>query len=62
MQSRRRRLSWLGRWGPMALYTVIVLGWIGEAVSSGTQERLWLVVWALPIPTIYLWRTRRSGS
>jgi hypothetical protein len=46
----------------MALYTVIVLGWIGEAVSSGTQERLWLVVWALPIPTIYLWRTRRSGS
>lgn len=55
-----RRLSWLGRWGPMALYAVIVLGWIGEAVSSGAQERLWLVVWALPIPMIYLWRTRRS--
>jgi hypothetical protein len=43
----------------MALYAVIVLGWFGEGVSSGAQDRLWLVVWALPVPAIYLWRTRR---
>ena len=60
MQSRRQ--SWLGRWGPMALYTVIVLGWIGEGASSGAQDRLWLAFWTLPIPAIYLWRTRRSGT
>jgi hypothetical protein len=60
MDRPRSRQSWLGRWAPMALYALIVLGWLGEGVSSGAQDRLWLVVWALPVPAIYLWRTRRS--
>jgi hypothetical protein len=47
---------------PIALYAVIVLGWLGEGVSAGAQDRLWLVVWALPVPVIYLRQTRRSRS
>ena len=60
MQSRRSRQGLLGRWAPMALYALIVLGWFGEGMSSGAHDRLWLVVWTLPVPAIYLWRTRRS--
>jgi hypothetical protein len=44
----------------MALYAFTVLGWFGEGVSSGAQDRLWLVVWTLPIPAIYAWRTRAN--
>jgi hypothetical protein len=36
------------------------IGWFGEGMSSGAHDRLWLVVWTLPVPAIYLWRTRRS--
>ena len=62
MKSCIRRQSRLGRWAPMALYAIILLGWFGDGVSSGAQDRLWLVVWALPAPAVYLLRTRRSGT
>jgi purine-cytosine permease-like protein len=62
MDRPRSRQSRIGRWAPLALYAFIVLGWFGVGMSSGAQERLWLVVWALPAPATYLWRTRRSGT
>jgi hypothetical protein len=58
---RCRRRTRLGRWAPIALYALIVLGWFGQGVESGAQDRLWLVAWTLPVPAIYLWRTRTGG-
>ena len=44
MQSRRSRQGLLGRWAPIALYALIVLGWLGEGVSFGFRIATWLVV------------------
>jgi hypothetical protein len=57
-----RRRSAVGRWAPLLFYGLIVLGWFGEGLRAGAEDRLWLVVLTLPVPVIYLWRTRRGGS
>jgi hypothetical protein len=53
--------SRLGRWAPIVFYAIIVLGWFAEGVLVGAYTRLWLVVWTLPVPAVYLWRTRWSS-
>jgi hypothetical protein len=60
MKSVDRRESWPGRWAPILLYVLVALGWFAEGLShDAARERLWLVVWTLPAPLLYLWRTRR---
>jgi hypothetical protein len=60
MDSVGRRRSRLGRWAPVVLYAVVVLGWLADSLShEAARERLWLVAWTLPAPALYLWRTRR---
>jgi hypothetical protein len=60
MQSINRRQSRAGRWVPVGLYAIIVLGWVAEAVSDGAAAgHLRLAAWTLPAPALYLWRTRK---
>jgi hypothetical protein len=60
MQSINRRESRAGRWVPVCLYAIVVLGWVAEGSSDGVPpEYLRLAAWTLPAPLIYLWRTRR---
>jgi hypothetical protein len=61
MMGSERRQSMIGRWGPVAFYGLIVLGWLGEGMRAGADDRLWLAVLTLPVPALYLWRTRRGG-
>ena len=44
------------------VHGLIVLGWFGEGVQAGADERLWLAVLTLPVPVLYLWRTRRGAG
>jgi hypothetical protein len=60
MESARRRKGFVGRWTPILLYAVIVLGWFAEAASHAVaSEHHWLVALTLPAPLLFLWRTRR---
>jgi hypothetical protein len=60
MRSVSRRQSWAARWAPIVLYAIIVLGWFAEGLSDqAAGEHLRLVVWTVPAPLLYLWRTRR---
>ena len=60
MDSSGRRASLAGRWTPILLYSIIVIGWFAEgAAHAAAAGRLWLVLWAVPAPALYLWRTRR---
>jgi hypothetical protein len=61
MESIERRVGLLGRWSPIVLYAVIVLGWFAEGASHTAAARhLWLVAWTIPAPVLFLWRTRRQ--
>ncbi len=62
MKNLYRRQSLVGRWAPVLFYAIVVLGWFGEGVSAGAGPRLWLIVWTLPVPALYLWRTRRRSK
>lgn len=59
MDSRQRRQTRVGRWGPLALYGLIVLTWFIDGVVAGAGERLWLGLWTVPAAALYLWRTGR---
>jgi hypothetical protein len=60
MESVRRRTGLPGRWLPILFYTIIVLGWFLDGAAEATaRDRLWLVVWTIPAPLLFLWRTRR---
>ena len=60
MLSASRRQSRVGRWFPLFLYAIAVLGWVAEGLSDeAVYEYLGLVVWTLPAPVLYEWRTRR---
>ena len=60
MNSILRKESRLGRWAPVVLYALIVLGWLAEGLShDAARQYTWLVVWTLPAPALYFWRTRR---
>jgi hypothetical protein len=61
MESIGRRVGLLGRWTPIVLYAVIVLGWFADGASHTAAARLlWLVAWTIPAPVLFLWRTRRQ--
>ena len=62
MTSPERRLSMTGRWAPMVFYGLIVLGWFGGGMRAAAYDRLWPIILTLPVPALYLSRTRRSGS
>ena len=60
MRSVSRRQSWAGRWVPIVLYAIIVLGWLAEGLSDqAVGEHLGLVLWTVPAPALYLWRASR---
>jgi hypothetical protein len=60
MRSDSRRQSRAGRWVPIVLYAIILLGWSAEGLGDqAAGEHLRLVAWTLPAPLLYLWRTRR---
>jgi hypothetical protein len=59
MDGRGRRATSVGRWAPVLLYAIIVLGWLADAAAHPTAaEHLPLVLWTIPAPLLYLWRTR----
>ncbi len=60
MHRPERRHTGIGRWGPVALYLAIALGWFVEGILAGAQDRLWLLILAMPAPAIYVWRTGQS--
>lgn len=62
MNGRYRRQSVIGRWGPVLFYAIAVLGWFAEGLVAGAGPRLALIAWTLPVPAIYLWRTRRRKT
>ncbi|MBP7242486.1 hypothetical protein [Amaricoccus sp.] len=60
MDNVARRHGRPGRWTPLLLYAAVVLGWFADGLAvDAAHERLWLVVWALPAPLLFAWRTRR---
>jgi hypothetical protein len=62
MCSVSRRQSLAGRWVPLFLYAVVVLGWVAEGLSDqAAMVHLDLLVWTIPAPLLYLWRTQKRG-
>ncbi|WP_281244924.1 hypothetical protein [Tropicimonas isoalkanivorans] len=41
---------------------IVVIGWMIEGVLAGVWTRLWLVIWTLPIPLLYLRRVLRRAA
>ena len=60
MESLERRTGRFGRWTPILLYAIIVFGWFAEGVAhASARDHLWLILWTIPAPLFFLWRTRR---
>ena len=55
-----KRATPLGRWLPLALYSVNMTLWIIAGIAADALDRLWLVSLPLPALGLYLWRTRRQ--
>ena len=61
MESVRRRTDLLGRWAPILLYAIVVLGSFADGAShAAAVEHVWLVAWTIPAPLLFVWRTRRQ--
>lgn len=61
MDSAEKRQSTAGRWVPLVFYGLIVSGWLGEGLAAGYIDALWLSVWTLPAPALYIWQLRRRS-
>ena len=54
-----KRETLLGRWVPVALYSVNLALWIITDTEVGRGDLLWLALFALPAVGLYLWQTHR---
>jgi len=60
MDSKGRRTGFVGQWTPVLFYSIVVVGWFAEGASHpAAAEHLWLVLWTIPAPLLFLWQTRR---
>ncbi len=55
-----KRETLLGRWVPVALYSLNLLLWIITATEAGRGDLLWLALFAVPALGLYLWRPHRT--
>ncbi len=55
-----KRETLLGRWVPVALYSVNLVLWIITDTEAGRGDLLWLSLFAVPALGLYLWRTHRT--
>nr|MBS0020903.1 hypothetical protein [Gammaproteobacteria bacterium] len=55
----KRDTAW-GRWIPVALYGVHVVGWAATAGAAGASELLYLALFTLPAIVLYVWRTGKA--
>ncbi len=57
-----KRETLLGRWVPVALYSVNLALWIITDTEVGRGDLLWLALFALPALGLYLWQTHGTGA
>ena len=55
-----KRETLLGRWVPVALYSINLVLWIITDTEAGRGDLLWLSLFAVPALGLYLWRTHRT--
>ncbi len=55
-----KRETLLGRWVPVALYSLNLALWILTDIEAGRGDLLWLALFALPALGLYLWQTQRT--
>ncbi len=55
-----KRDTAFGRWMPVILYSVNVVGSLATAIAVGAAELLYLAVFPLPAVMLYVWRTAKG--